>query len=1148
MATLDNLKRALRDQVPVTALPTKQALSEAQYQAGFGLMRQGSGWTTYTDFIIPRLSERLAALLKSRISISALEIGPGPKSVFGCLPETQRRKIKRYTAFEPNSLFATTLAESLDAAAAATSGEEPLLPSLQSPPRICQAPFTLEEDDDDDDNNKDGERYDIILFCHSMYGMRPKRPFVEKALKVLAAQPDDAAVVIFHRMGDVDLDGLVCHQTAWFPGGSVSIPNRDEELDVFSQFVAGCGMRNTVDAEGEETTLVEWRKVCRTLGRFEGPLGDRIFFAAPDVMVALTRHATALPELTARVPLAEASWTVKNRDARLHRPAAVARPTDLRHIQECVWWALQYKVGLSVVSGGHGGHCVVPNVVAIDMGAFNKVYVVRPRDGELEFGPLIVAGAGAKTEGIVSKAMEAGLTVPLGSRPSVGAGLWLQGGIGHLARLHGLACDAVVGAVMVNVVSGEILCLGRVPAEHRPAGAVFPEHEEDLLWAIKGAGTNFGVVVGVVFKAYTAPTYLVRNWVIPLRDSLGAAHRISEFDIVARELPRNHSADAYLYMDAGRFYLGVTTYESCTDASSSAKQKLKPMEAILGPESSSNTVDGIGLFETEMYMSGMHGGHGGGKTSSFKRCVFLKDIGTNKIAQALVAAVETRPTPLCYVHLLHGGGAVAGVAVDAAAFGCRRWDFACVVTGVWPRGEDGTDTARATRQWVYETIGALLPLSVGVYGADLGPDPRDLVLSTKAFGPNRPRLARLKQTFDPHNIMRYACPLPGAPMEPKLIILVTGASGAGKDYCAAIWTCVFNKFATCSTRTVSISDAVKREYAEAAGADAGRLLEDRTYKEQHRPALTAFFHERVRQRPRLPEEQFLNVVYAAVDVDVLLITGMRDQAPVATFSHLVPNSRVIEVYVTAGDEVREGRRGSGNMENGDVDMFALNHHPDYTFSNNSVGDVAAGAFAKTRLLPLVHDDLQRLGNMIRSIPDFPRQGVEFRHVLGIAQQPSGLALCMLLFERCLSHVWAGVGAVVCCEAGGFVFASAFASKVNIPLTLIRRAGKLPPPTISVFKSQSHISSSPSSTNLQETIEMERDAIPDGASVVVVDDVLATGKTLCAVLHLLNKAGVDNDKINIMVVAEFPAHRGREALSRHGFGNVGVQSLVVFGGL
>jgi hypothetical protein len=56
-------------------------------------------------------------------------------------------------------------------------------------------------------------------------------------------------------------------------------------------------------------------------------------------------------------------------------------------------------------------------------------------------------------------------------------------------------------------------------------------NETDLLWAIKGAGTNFGIVISITFKAYIAPTYSVRNWVVPLRDNLEARSRLSDFDI-----------------------------------------------------------------------------------------------------------------------------------------------------------------------------------------------------------------------------------------------------------------------------------------------------------------------------------------------------------------------------------------------------------------------------------------------------------------------------------------------------------------------------------------------------------------------------------------------------------------------------------------
>jgi adenine phosphoribosyltransferase len=756
--------------------------------------------------------------------------------------------------------------------------------------------------------------------------------------------------------------------------------------------------------------------------------------------------------------------------------------------------------------------------------------------------------------------MAAGVTIPLGARPSVGAGLWLQGGIGHLARRHGLACDAIVGAVVVSVHSSQVLYVGCVPSQHRPAGAIRPDNESDLLWAIKGAGTNFGIVISVTFRTYAAPTYLTRNWVISLSNNLDARLKLSDFDkLVARKLPQNCSADVYLYWDADQLHLGMTMFESSTTKLTIATPAPTSIGAIWGPENYVKVVDSVGLFETEMYVSRMHGGHGSGKTSSFKRCLFLTRIGEENVADRLVAAVESRPSPLCYLHLLQGGGAIGDLAADATAFGCREWDFACVITGVWLRNQDGTEAARSAVRWVYDVAGDLLSLSSGVYGADLGPDPRDAVLAVRAFGPNRPRLARLKHSLDPRNVLAYACPLPRTPVKQKLIILVTGESCAGKDYCSDVWVSVLLRYTRKSlvVRAVSISDAIKQEYAAATDADLSRLLRDRAYKEQHRPALTTFFQEKVRHRPRLPEENFLNVVYNAVDVDVLVITGMRDEAPLAALSYLVPECRLLDIHIQASEQTRRIRRGIyGGDNNGDANISSnnsgsnltpLDYCPSLIFDNDTTGNEGAQRFAEHYLLPFLHEDLERLASMVRQIPDFPCPGIEFRHVLGISQQPGGLALCTSLLQTHFTGDWAKVHAVACCEVGGIIYASALALRVDVPLMLIREAGKLPPPTASVIKLPSNISSLAPNKLEDKRIEMERDVIPMGVAVVVVDDVLSTGETLCAVLKLLGEVGVCTEDVSIMVVAEFPVHRGRELLRQRGFGRTKVQSLLVFGG-
>lgn len=105
--------------------------------------------------------------------------------------------------------------------------------------------------------------------------------------------------------------------------------------------------------------------------------------------------------------------------------------------------------------------------------------------------------------------------------------------------------------------------------------------------------------------------------------------------------------------------------------------------------------------------------------------------------------------------------------------------------------------------------------------------------------------------------------------------------------------------------------------------------------------------------------------------------------------------------------------------------------------------------------------------------------------------------------------------------------------------VIRVAGKLPPPTVSVVKPPAHTSSLASNNS---------NVVPRSASVVVMDDVLSMGETLCAVLQLLDEASIGAENVSIMVVAEFPAHPGREMLRQRGFGRINIQSLLVFGGV
>jgi hypothetical protein len=160
-------------------------------------------------------------------------------------------------------------------------------------------------------------------------------------------------------------------------------------------------------------------------------------------------------------------------------------------------------------------------------------------------------------------------------------------------------------------------------------------------------------MVSVTFKSYAVPTYLTRNWVVQLSDNLKARLKLSDFNkLVARKLPQNCSTDAYLFWDASHLRFGVTMFESSMTRLTFVTLTPTPVDAIWGPEDDFKAVDSVSLFETEIYVSGIHGGHGGSKTSSFKRCLFLKRIGEANVANRLITAVETRPSPLCYLYLL----------------------------------------------------------------------------------------------------------------------------------------------------------------------------------------------------------------------------------------------------------------------------------------------------------------------------------------------------------------------------------------------------------------------------------------------------------------------------------------------------------------
>lgn len=136
--------------------------------------------------------------------------------------------------------------------------------------------------------------------------------------------------------------------------------------------------------------------------------------------------------------------------------------------------------------------------------------------------------------------------------------------------------------------------------------------------------------------------------------------------------------------------------------------------------------------------------------------------------------------------------------------------------------------------------------------------------------------------------------------------------------------------------------------------------------------------------------------------------------------------------------------------------------------------------------------MDNLKQLIKDVEGFPIEGVTFRDITpllqdGIAFQSAVDGLVMLVEENFPCHTIAGV------EARGFIFASAIASLDGKGFVPIRKAGKLPPPTIKIDSSKEYGN---------DTLEVKEGT----GDIVIVDDVLATGGTLLAAEELLRLAG------------------------------------------
>ncbi|MFP6713572.1 MAG: adenine phosphoribosyltransferase [Alphaproteobacteria bacterium] len=170
-------------------------------------------------------------------------------------------------------------------------------------------------------------------------------------------------------------------------------------------------------------------------------------------------------------------------------------------------------------------------------------------------------------------------------------------------------------------------------------------------------------------------------------------------------------------------------------------------------------------------------------------------------------------------------------------------------------------------------------------------------------------------------------------------------------------------------------------------------------------------------------------------------------------------------------------------------------------------------------------------SLIRTIPNYPKKGIMFRDITTLLADPQGFRLSVNKMVQRYTGI--KIDKVAGIEARGFIFGAPLAHQLSVGFVPIRKKGKLPAATVSQTYELEYGT---------DVLEMHTDAIKEGELVLLVDDLLATGGTAEATIHLIEKTG--GDVRECCFVVDLPDVGGRSRLEKLGYN---VFSLCAFEG-
>jgi alkanesulfonate monooxygenase SsuD/methylene tetrahydromethanopterin reductase-like flavin-dependent oxidoreductase (luciferase family)/FAD/FMN-containing dehydrogenase len=422
---------------------------------------------------------------------------------------------------------------------------------------------------------------------------------------------------------------------------------------------------------------------------------------------------------TAIEPGDKAYAKVRSTYVRTGSPGLVIRPGDVDGVVDALAFAREQDVPLAVRSGGHGisGRSTNDGGIVIDLAKLDRIEVLDPASGRIRLGP------GARWGHVAQALAPHGLAMSSGDYGDVAAGgLATAGGIGFLARKHGLTIDHVVAAELV-LADGTLV---RADADGHP----------DLLWAIRGAGGNFGIVTALELDAYRLSDVV---YAVMAFEGGAVAPLLERWGSLVEQAPRELTS--FLYGGSSRVTVVSVYAGDDPEAAVDALTPLLEIGPLLGQQAQ--------LAPYAAVVPPHDARHGGGQARPLVSNGFAAHL-TDELSERLAEGLRTRVTPWLAIRSV--GGAVNDVEPAATAYAHRHQSFNVSSAAL------GAPEDAFLGHW-----DDLRPHLDGLY-LSFETDERPERLHDAFPGETLTRLRRLKAGYDPDNVFDQNFPIaPAAP-------------------------------------------------------------------------------------------------------------------------------------------------------------------------------------------------------------------------------------------------------------------------------------------------------------------------------------------------------------------------------------------------